>query len=130
MEKVNQIFNSNFTKFSKANQLKQYVLILLSVFMMSGICYAQDITNSKPASTNVLGIEYPRIFSDLSVVFQVKAPEARKVQIQLDKLYDMQRDTLGIWTVKTTPQVHGFHYYTLIIDGVWVADPSVNLFLA
>jgi hypothetical protein len=96
MKKVNQIFNSNFIKFPKANRLKQYVLILLSVFVMSGICYAQDITNSEPASTNVLGVEYPRIFSDLSVAFQVKAPEARKVQIQLDKLYDMKRDTQGI----------------------------------
>jgi enterochelin esterase family protein len=95
---------------------------------MSGICYAQDITNSKPASTNVLGVEYPRIFSDLSVAFQIKAPEARKVQIQLDKLYDMKCDTQGIWTVKTTPQVPGFHYYTLIIDGVWVADPSSESF--
>ncbi len=84
--------------------------------------------DSKPASTNVLGIEYPRIFSDLSVAFQVKAPEAKKVQIQLDKLYDMQRDTSGIWSVKTTPQVPGFHYYTLIIDDVWVADPSSDSF--
>ena len=54
-----------------------------------------------PASTNVRGAKYPRILPDRRVIFQIKAPDARKVQIDLGKLYDMVRDTLGVWSVTT-----------------------------
>jgi enterochelin esterase-like enzyme len=36
---------------------------------------------SKPASTNINNAAYPRIHPDLRVTFQLKAPDARKVQI-------------------------------------------------
>ena len=36
----------------------------------------------------------------------------------------MEKGDNGTWTVKTKPQVPGFHYYSLIIDGVSVADPA------
>ena len=34
----------------------------------------------------------------------------------------------GMWTVTTTPQVVGFHYYSLQIDGAVVADPATRTF--
>jgi len=34
----------------------------------------------------------------------------------------------GLWYVTTTPQVVGFHYYTLSIDGAVVADPATRTF--
>ena len=34
----------------------------------------------------------------------------------------------GLWYVTTTPQVVGFHYYTLAIDGSVVADPATRTF--
>ncbi len=43
---------------------------------------AQDVDDSRPAPTNVRGAEYPRIHSDNRVTFRLKAPEARKVQLQ------------------------------------------------
>ena len=65
---------------------------------------------------------------DNSVVFQVKAPNAQKLQIDLGKKYDMVKDTNGVWTVRTEPVVPGFHYYFLVIDDVPVADPASQSF--
>jgi enterochelin esterase-like enzyme len=46
------------------------------------------------------------------------------VQINLGRVYDMKKDDSGAWTVTTAPQDPGFHYYSLVIDGVSVADPA------
>jgi enterochelin esterase-like enzyme len=46
------------------------------------------------------------------------------VQINLGRNYDMQKDDSGVWTVTTASQDPGFHYYSLVIDGVSVADPA------
>jgi enterochelin esterase-like enzyme len=82
----------------------------------------------KPASTNVMGAEYPRILPDNRVVFRLKAPDARKVQADLLKKYDMVKDTSGTWEATTDPIVEGFHYYSLFIDGVAVVDPAGQTF--
>lgn len=81
-----------------------------------------------PATTNIPGLPYPRILPDNRVIFRVKAPEAQNVKIDLLKKYDMKKDTGGFWTLTTDPIVIGFHYYSLIIDGVPVADPSSQTF--
>lgn len=81
-----------------------------------------------PASTNVPGVKYPQIFPDNTVFFRVKAPEAKSVQIDLLKKYPMTKDTGGYWTVTTDPITLGFHYYSLVIDGVAVIDPSSQTF--
>jgi enterochelin esterase family protein len=65
---------------------------------------------------------------DNSVVFQLKAPNAQKLQIDLGKKYDMVKDADGIWTVRTEPIVPGFHYYFLLIDDAPVADPASQSF--
>jgi enterochelin esterase-like enzyme len=81
-----------------------------------------------PAPTNIPGLKYPQILPDNRVVFRVKAPDAQNVQIDLLKKYPMNKDTGGYWTVTTDPVVLGFHYYSLIIDGVAVVDPSSQTF--
>ena len=79
--------------------------------------------------TNVNRAGYPRVLADGSVMFKVQAPEAKLVQIDLcGTKYDMQRSEEGVWTVTTQPQVPGFHYYFLIVDGVSVADPASQTF--
>src|SRR5690606_1827133 len=65
---------------------------------------------------------------DNSVVFQIEAPNADKLQIDLGKKYDMEKDADGIWTVRTEPIEPGFHYYFLLIDDVPVADPASQSF--
>jgi enterochelin esterase-like enzyme len=81
-----------------------------------------------PASTNIRNAKYPQILPDNRVIFRIKAPDAQKVQIDLVKKYDMQKDTGGYWTVTTDSVSEGFHYYSLIIDGVDVADPASETF--
>ena len=79
--------------------------------------------------TNINRASFPRVLPDLSVMFRVNAPQAQKVQIDLcGTKYDMTKDDKGNWTVTTEPQVPGFHYYFLIVDGVSVADPASQSF--
>ena len=58
----------------------------------------------------------------------MKAPDAQKVQIDLGKKYDMAKDTSGFWTVTTDSIGKGFNYYSLLIDGVALADPASETF--
>jgi enterochelin esterase-like enzyme len=88
--------------------------------------------DSMPATSNVPRAEYPRVHRDRRVTFRLKAPDARKVQVQpggadngLGKgPFDMTRGPDGTWEVTTPPAVPGFHYYSLLLDGVAVNDPS------
>ncbi len=80
------------------------------------------------ATTNVRGAEYPRIDSDLRVTFRIKAPEARRVEFDRGKRYAATRSDDGYWTAVTDPQVPGFHYYGVVIDGVLVNDPASETF--
>ena len=81
-----------------------------------------------PASTNVRGAKYPRILPDNRVIFHIKAPDAQKIQIDLGRKYDLVKDTAGYWDVTTDPLSEGFHYYSLLIDDVAVADPASETF--
>jgi enterochelin esterase-like enzyme len=82
----------------------------------------------EPASTNVRGAKYPQIFPDSRALFRIKAPDAQKVQLDLVKKYDMVKNSEGVWEVTTDSLSEGFHYYSLIIDGVAVADPASETF--
>jgi enterochelin esterase-like enzyme len=81
-----------------------------------------------PASTNVRNAKYPQILADHRVLFRVRAPEAQRVQVDLVRKYDLRRDTGGYWTGVTDPVSEGFHYYSLLIDGVALADPASETF--
>ena len=77
-----------------------------------------------PASSNVRRAKYPQILQDNRVIFQIKAPEAKIVQIDLGRKYDLIKNSDGIWETTTDTISEGFHYYSLLIDGVAVADPA------
>jgi len=62
------------------------------------------------------------------VIFRIKAPDAQRMQIDLGKKYDMARDTGGYWIATTDSISEGFHYYSLLIEGVAVADPASETF--
>ena len=81
-----------------------------------------------PALTNVRNARYPQILPDNRVVFSITAPDAKKIQVDLVKEYDMEKDGNGTWTVTTDPVSEGFHYYSLVIDGIAVPDPSSEVF--
>src|ERR1700690_3435859 len=103
---------------------------LLSLFLCA-FCWAQP-DDSRPAASNVRGAEYPRVHADLRVTFRIKAPDAKKVQLQpggddngLGKgPIEMTRGDDGIWSVTTPPAVPGFHYYWFLVDGLAMNDPA------
>jgi enterochelin esterase family protein len=93
-----------------------------------GLCWGQAADDSKPATSNIVGAQYPRVYPDNRVTFRLMAPEAKKVQVRLGQSYDMVRGEDGMWSVTIPPQVPGFHYYYLIVDGVQVSDPASETF--
>jgi len=107
-----------------------------SLFMYSQLLFKPvDVTSfdkisnvGRPSETNVRSANYPQILPDGHAVFRMKAPEAQKVQLDLGKKYDMVKNNEGIWEVTTDSLSEGIHYYSLIIDGVSVADPSSETF--
>jgi Enterochelin esterase and related enzymes len=82
----------------------------------------------RPAESDVRSAKYPQVLPDGRAIFRVKAPEAQKVQLDLVRKYDMAKNGEGIWEVTTDSLSEGFHYYSLIIDGIAVADPSSETF--
>ena len=81
-----------------------------------------------PASTNMRNAKYPQLMPDGSAIFRLKAPDAKRVQLDLAKKYDMDKNTEGVWEVRTDSLTEGLHYYSLLIDGVAVADPASKTF--
>ena len=79
------------------------------------------------AESNVRNSKYPQLTADHRAIFRIKAPDAQKVQIDLGRKYDMVRQEGGIWETVTDSLGEGFHYYSLLIDGV-VADPGSETF--
>ena len=105
--------------------MKKIALALMALaFSLSAL--AQDY---KVPVTNINQNGYPRILNDNRVEFRLRAGQASSVVIDLGgKRYDMQRTQDGMWTVTTDPQVPGYHYYSLIINGASVADPASRSF--
>jgi enterochelin esterase-like enzyme len=110
------------------NGLYMFSQLIFKPVNPSSFANYQYSDNAKPASTNIPGVKYPQILPDNRVKFRIKAPEAQSVKIDLLKRYDMKKDTSGYWTLVTDPVTIGFHYYSLVIDGVSVADPSSQTF--
>ena len=113
--------------------MKFRYLSLLPVIMLTGeICLAQTnqpaaVEDFKPASTNIVGSGYPRIDSLRKAYFRIRAPEAQSVVVSLGNVA-LTKGEDGFWTGVTAPLDPGFHYYTLRINGVDVADPSSETF--
>jgi enterochelin esterase family protein len=84
----------------------------------------------KPATTNIFLAEYPAVNQETrEAIFKVVAPTAQQVQVDIAaKKYDMTKNEEGIWTGKCDPQVVGFHYYAIVIDGVRVTDKNTKTF--
>jgi enterochelin esterase-like enzyme len=81
-----------------------------------------------PAESNIRSAKYPQMLPDGKAIFRIKAPEAQKIQLDLGKKYDMVKNVEGVWEATTDSLSEGFHYYSLIIDGVAVCDPASETF--
>jgi enterochelin esterase-like enzyme len=106
------------------------IKLIVFILVVSSACFAQKNQERDTiiASTNVPGAKYPKILKDNRVIFQIKAPDAQSIQVDLAKKYNMVKNNEGVWQVTTEPIVEGFHYYSILIDGVAVCDPASKTF--
>ena len=104
--------------------MKRIVFALLA----AACCWAQPPEDCKPSSLNIPGAPYPCVYPDRRVAFRVAAPDAQKVQVRLGGAHDLTKGQDGLWTGTIPPQVVGFHYYSIVIDGSVVADPATRTF--
>lgn len=111
--------------------MKHITLTIAAAFATCMVASAQRMPRvnfpegSYSPITNINRNGFPRVLADGSVMFQTNALAASSLQIDLGgKKYDMKKGDNGVWSVTTAPQVPGFHYYSLIVDGVSVADPA------
>ena len=105
---------------------KAYPLVfaLLITFITNTESFAQP--NSRP---NFIS---PEVHGDNTVTFRLYAPQAREVKLQgqFEKgPINMQKDTLGIWSVTSGPIIPDMYPYAFNVDGIMVADPkNTNIF--
>src|ERR1700730_4534674 len=104
--------------------MRNVVLALLGC----GLCWGQAPGDCKPSPLNIPGAPYPCVHADRSVTFRVSAPDAQKVQVRLGGAHDMTKGQDGLWMVTIPPQVVGFHYYSIVVDGAVTADPATRTF--
>jgi hypothetical protein len=55
-------------------------LALMAILLGASLCYGQNQGNFKPATSNVLDAQYPRVDSNSRVQIRFKAPDAAKVK--------------------------------------------------
>ena len=83
-----------------------------------------------PAPTNIRGARVspdPRRPAGDVPHQGARRPEGR-VRFLRRQRYPAKKDKDGFWTATTDPQVPGFHYYWVFIDGVQVNDPASETF--
>lgn len=103
--------------------MKKIIMSMAAVLLSGALLNAQE-----SASTNITGKEYPKVNPDRTVTFRINAPQAQTVAVNLGGVHQAVKGEKGVWEVTTTPIVPGFHYYSLVIDGVRVSDPNSKQF--
>jgi enterochelin esterase-like enzyme len=104
---------------------------ILASLLLSTVSFGQIADDSRPATSNVLNAQYPRVYSDGRATFRLVAPNAAKVQLAgavTAPPVDLTKDADGAWTVTLPPAVPGFHYYWYVVDGLQINDPSSDTF--
>lgn len=107
--------------------------VLCMAALMAAPAWAQQTAPApladdfKPASTNILGQQYPQVNSARQVRFRINAPQAQTIRVMGTNLVKGED---GVFTGVTAPQDPGFHAYQLTIDGVVVADPASQSFFS
>ena len=103
-------------------------LLILGLLVAASPSSAQG--DFAPASTNVMGADYPRVSEEGRVQLRLDAPDAQAVRANFwsGPKVDMDRDADGVWTITTEPVAPGLHYYTFIVDGVEMSDPASQAF--
>jgi len=72
-------------------------------------------------------IDSPIVHPDRTVTFNLRAPNAKKVEISAQFLrgnQELKLDTNGVWTITLGPVEPNLYPYNFIVDGISVADPG------
>lgn len=72
-------------------------------------------------------IQSPVVHPDRTVTFNLRAPNAQKVELsgQFQKTNQpMTKDTHGVWSITLGPIEPNLYPYNFVIDGIGVADPA------
>ena len=103
--------------------MKRIILFVAVMTAAAAVCWSQTTGSgdAKPAATNAPGRDYPKVDSQRRATFRILAPDAKSVRVLNT---DLTKGDDGYWMGTTQPLDPGFHYYTITIDGVAVADPS------
>ena len=83
--------------------MKLWFLTLMSIGCFS-VLMAQNAafpSGTFPPSTNISAAQYPRLDEQGRGYFQLRAPQAKQVQLDLGKMYDMVQSPEGVWSVTT-----------------------------
>jgi enterochelin esterase-like enzyme len=98
----------------------------IAVLLAASLCFAQDSSDFKPATSNVLDAQYPRVDSNSRVQVRFKAPDASNVRVNFwsGPKAAMEKQPEGFWTFTTPAMAPGLHYYTIVVDGAEVSDPG------
>ncbi|MFZ1012796.1 MAG: esterase, partial [Terracidiphilus sp.] len=67
--------------------------IAMAMLLVTSFCFAQESGDFKPATSNVLDAQYPKVDSKSRVQIRFKAPDASKVRINFwsDPKADMEK---------------------------------------
>ena len=111
-------------------KIRQIVLTLV-LALSSGWAQQAQPGSTRP-TTNIPDADFPRLNSDLSATFRVKAEQARALVLLMDfgSSYEMTKAEDGFWEVTTKPLQPGFHYYAISVDGFPANDPGSRTFFA
>jgi enterochelin esterase family protein len=109
--------------------MKHHAVLLTLAFALAAS--AQQDAGSKPAISNLMNAEYPRVDAAGRVTFRLVAPKAGTVQLAgavAATPVDMEKAGDGVWAVTIPPPAPGFHYYWFLVDGLQVNDPSSDTY--
>jgi enterochelin esterase family protein len=100
--------------------------IAMLTLLTASLCFAQESGDFRPATSNVLDAQFPKVDGNSRVQIRFNAPDATKVRVNFwsGPKADMEKQADGFWTFTTPSMAPGLHYYTIIVDGAEVSDPA------
>ncbi len=104
---------------------------LLPILLL-GCCVLQaQEKKPEPRPKDRQRVVSPEVLPDRRVVFRVNAPQAKSVKVSLTPdtgPRDLVSDGDGPWTVTVGPLEPELYHYTILIDGVRLAEPSLAFY--
>jgi len=100
-------------------------LLAAACFLLSGKLHAQAPAQTPPPPPPP--IVSPEVHDDGTVVFRLRAPNAKEVNVSIEGSaapLAMTKDDTGVWSATSAALAPDFYGYSFIVDGVNMFDPS------